>query len=190
MPGLETLDVETTADWRSWLDKHHLTRSEVWLVFHRQSSGVPSISYDEALDEALAYGWIDSLIRKLDDEKYVRKFTPRKPWSIWSSLNISHVNRLKKEGRMTRWGLEAFAKRTGEISQMEKINAQGIKIPNDLTEALKKNKTAWNNFRKFTPSYKKRYLIWISGAKRPKTRKKRIDEAVVMISRNVKDLLK
>lgn len=187
---MEKLDIATAADWRSWLDKHHLTKPEIWLVFHRQGSGVRSISYGDALDEALAYGWIDSVIRRIDDEKYARKFTPRKPWSIWSSLNISHVNRLKKGGRMTKWGLEAFAKRTGEISQMEKINAEGVKVPSDLTEALKENKTAWKNFQEFTPGYKKRYVIWISGAKRPETRKKRIDEAIMLISRNVKNLLK
>ena len=187
---METLDVATAAAWHSWLDKHHLAKTEIWLVFHRQGSSTPSISYGDALDEALAYGWIDSLIRKLDDEKYARKFTPRKPWSIWSSLNINHVNRLKKEGRMTKWGLEAFTKRTGKISQMEKINAEGAKVPSDLTEALKKNKTAWNNFQTFAPGHKKRYLIWISGAKRSETRKKRIDKAVALISRNVKNLLK
>ena len=187
---LETLDVATATDWRSWLDEHHLSKKEIWLVFHRKGSKLPSITYGEALDEALAYGWIDSLIRKIDEEKYVRKFTPRKPSSIWSSLNIGHVNRLKKQGRMTKWGLEAFAKRTGEISQMEKTTAEGTKIPRDLIEALKMNKTAWNNFQGFAPSHKKKYLIWISGAKRPETRKKRIDEAVVLISRNVKNLLK
>lgn len=187
---METLDVANADEWRSWLDKHHLSRPEIWLVFHRHGSAVPSISYGDALDEALAYGWIDSVIRKVNDEKYIRKFTPRKSWSIWSSLNISHVKRLKQEGRMTKWGLEAFAKRTGEISQMEKINAEGVKVPNDLTHALKKNKAAWDNFQKFTPSYKKRYLIWISAAKRPGTRTKRIDEAVLLIGRNVKNLLK
>jgi uncharacterized protein YdeI (YjbR/CyaY-like superfamily) len=187
---LETLDVATAADWGSWLDKHHLAKTEIWLVFHRKGSNTTSITYGEALDEALAYGWIDSVIKKIDNEKYARKFTPRKPRSIWSSLNINHIDRLKKEGRMTKWGLEAFAKRTGEISQMEKINAEGVKVPSDLTEALKKNKTAWNNFQMFAPSHKKRYLIWISGAKRLETRKKRIDEAVVLISRNVKNLLK
>jgi uncharacterized protein YdeI (YjbR/CyaY-like superfamily) len=187
---LETLDVATASDWRSWLDKHHLVKTEIWLVFHRKESKTHSITYGEALDEALAYGWIDSVIRRIDHEKYVRKFTPRKPWSIWSSLNISHANRLKKEGRMTKWGLEAFAKRTGQISQMEKINAEGAKVPSDLTEALKKNKIAWNNFQEFAPSHKKRYLIWISGAKRPETRKKRIDESVELISRSVKNLLK
>lgn len=187
---METLDVASSVDWRSWLDKHHLAKTEIWLVFHRKESKFPTITYGDALDEALAYGWIDSLIRKVDDEKYVRKFTPRKPRSIWSSLNISHVNRLKKEGRMTKWGLEAFAKRTGELSQMEKVNAEGANMPHDLTDALRKNKTAWNNFQTFAPSHKKRYVIWISGAKKPETRKKRIDEAVVLISRNVKHLLK
>jgi uncharacterized protein YdeI (YjbR/CyaY-like superfamily) len=187
---LKTLDVSTAADWRYWLDKHHLAKTEIWLVFHRKGSNTTSITYGEALDEALAYGWIDSVIRKLDDEKYVRKFTPRRPESIWSRLNISHVNRLKKEGRMTKWGLEAFAKRTGEISLMEKTKAENAKIRRDLTEALKKNKTAWNNFQEFTLSHKKRYLIWISGAKKPDTRRKRVDEAVLLISRNLKSLLK
>ena len=187
---METLDISTVVEWHSWLDKHHLASSEIWLVFHKQGSGHPSISYNDALDEALAYGWIDSLIRKLDDERYARKFTPRKPGSIWSSLNVGHVNRLKKEGRMTKWGLESFAKRTGELSQMEMVTAEGTKIPHDLTDALRKNKTAWNNFQRFAPSHKKRYVIWISSAKKPETRKKRIDEAVVLISRNIRSLLK
>lgn len=184
------LDVASVADWHSWLERNHLKERVVWLVFHRQGTTVPSISYDEALDEALAYGWIDSVIRKIDDERYVRKFSPRRPGSIWSKLNISRVNKLRREGRMTKWGLDAFAKRTGKISLMEKINRAGVRVPRDLEDALRKNKIAWNNFQHFTESYRKRYLIWISGAKRPETRKKRIDEAVVLIARNVKNLLK
>jgi uncharacterized protein YdeI (YjbR/CyaY-like superfamily) len=187
---LKTLDVEASADWRSWLRKNHATSEEIWLVFHRKTVAKPSISYDDAIDEALAYGWIDSIIKKIDDQNYARKFTPRRPGSIWSRPNIGRVKRLGREGRMTRWGLEAFEKRTGEISLLEKFNTEPIQVPEDLLKALKNNREARANFERFTPSYRKRYLMWISAAKRPETRRRRIDEAVILISRNVKALLK
>jgi uncharacterized protein YdeI (YjbR/CyaY-like superfamily) len=185
---LEIVDLTSSASWHSWLDKNHLTKQGAWLVFRKGSP--KSISYGEALDEALAYGWIDSVIKKIDDEKYVRKFTPRRPNSIWSRLNIDRVRRLKKEGRMTRWGLEAYEKRTGEISLLEKFNEEGVKTPKDLEVALAKNKRALEAYERFSPSHRKRYLIWISGAKRPETRVRRIKEAVELISQNVKNLLK
>jgi len=185
---LETLEVEDGARWRSWLAANHQSSQGVWLVFRKK--GVKSLSYDEAIDGALAYGWIDSLVRKIDDERYARKFTPRKPWSIWSSLNISRVKRLRTEGRMTEWGLEAFKKRTPEISTLERVNREGMKVPADLEEALRANAKAWSNYKRFAPSHRKRYFIWISAAKKPETRKKRIFEAVDLISQNVKDLLK
>jgi len=109
---LETLEVEDEAQWRSWLAANHHSSQGVWLVFRKK--GMKSLAYDEAIDGALAYGWIDSLVRKIDDTKYARKFTQRKPWSIWSNLNIARVKRLRAEGRMTKWGLEAFAQRTPE----------------------------------------------------------------------------
>ena len=172
------------------LRKHHLTKQEVWVIFHRKESGTPSIAHEEALDEALAYGWIDSIIKKIDLETYARKFTPRRPWSIWSKSNINHVRRLSEEGRKTKWGLDAFAKRTGKVSLLEKFNAEGVRATKDLERALRKNKKAWSHFKRFTMSYRKRYLIWIAAAKKPDTRKKRICEAVVLISQNVKNLLR
>lgn len=184
----ELLDVEDAEGWRSWLKEHHLTSKEIWLVFHRGDKD--RVSYGDALDEALCFGWIDSVIKKLDGERYARKFTPRRPWSIWSTLNIERVNRLRKEGRMTRWGLEAFDKRTGEKSMLEKINARGVEIPKDLELALRKDKKAWDRFEHFSPSHRKRYLIWIEAAKKPETRQRRIEEAVRLISQNVKNLLK
>ena len=159
-------------------------------MFHKKGSREPSISYDEAIDEALAYGWIDSIIRRIDENRYARKFTPRRPWSIWSKLNIDRVKRLTEEGRMTRRGLAAFEKRTSEISLLEKFNIEGVRIPQDFEDCLRENKKAWRNFERFTPSYRERYLIWISGAKTSETRARRIAEAVVLISRNVKALLK
>jgi len=159
-------------------------------VYRKRESGLPSISYDDSLDEALAFGWIDSVIRKMDSERYARKFTPRRPGSVWSKFNIARVERIKREGRMTKWGLEAFEERKGEVSMLEKINAEGAAIPPDFEGALKRNKRAWANFQRMGPSYRKRYLIWISGAKKPETRQNRIAEAVVLVARNVKALLK
>jgi len=190
---LGLLDVPKASDWRRWLRENHLTSRGVWLVYHRSSSGVQSISYDESVDEALAVGWIDSVIRRIDGEKYARKFTPRRPGSVWSKSNIDRVERLRREGKMTRWGVESFAKRTGRVSLLEKFNARGARgaeVPEDFEEALRGNAQAWANFQRMAPSHRKRYLLWIAGAKKAETRQRRVAEAVVLIGRNVKDLMK
>jgi uncharacterized protein YdeI (YjbR/CyaY-like superfamily) len=190
---LGTLDVPEASKWRSWLGENHLTSQGVWLVYHRSGSRVPSISYDESVDEALAFGWIDSIIRRIDGEKYARKFTPRRPGSVWSKFNIARVERLRKEGRMTKWGLEAFQKRTGEVSLLERFNARGaraVEVPEDFEKALQANARAWANFQRMAPSHRKRYLLWIAGAKKAETRKRRISEAVVLVGKNVKNLLR
>jgi uncharacterized protein YdeI (YjbR/CyaY-like superfamily) len=192
-PELGTLDVPDASKWRTWLKENHLTSRGIWLVYHRSGSLVPSISYDESVDEALAFGWIDSIIRRIDGEKYARKFTPRRPESIWSRFNIARVERLRKEGRMTKWGLEAFEKRTGQVSLLEKFNAQGARgaeVPKDFAKALQANARAWENFQRMAPSHRKRYLLWITGAKKAETRRRRIAEAVLLVEKNVKNLLK
>lgn len=187
MRTLKTLQVPKQSAWRSWLEKNHDKTDEVWLIFLKKDSGERSISYEEALDEALAYGWIDSVIKKIEDKRFVRKFTPRRPRSIWSKLNIARIEKLIGEGRMTPWGLAAFEKRASQISLLEKFNAEGVRIPQD---SLRRSNKARENFERFSRSYRKKYLVWISGARTPKTRAKRIAEAVVLISRNVKVLLK
>ena len=159
-------------------------------MFYRKGTGSLSPTYEEALDLALAYGWIDSLIKKIDSARYARKFTPRKPWSIWSTPNINRVNRLKLDGKMTKWGLEAFEMKTSEKSLLEQFADKEVKIPQDLENALRSNAKAWANFQKFSPGYRKRYLIWISGTRKPETRQRRILEAVELVSMNVKALLK
>ena len=186
----DTIEVAGAGQWHTWLKNNHLKSQGVWLVFHKKETGIHSISYDEALDWALAYGWIDSLIRKIDNRKYARKFTPRKPWSLWSTPNIDRVNRLKQDGKMTKWGLEAFAMRTSKKSLLEQFSNREVEIPKDLANALRANAKAWANFQAFSPGYRKRYLIWISGARRSETRRRRILEAVELISKNVKALLK
>jgi uncharacterized protein YdeI (YjbR/CyaY-like superfamily) len=187
---LKTLDAGGAEGWHDWLERHHLDSPGVWLVFYRQGSGEKSISYDEAVDAALAYGWIDSMIKKLDDRRYARKFTSRRPGSVWSKSNIERARALTREGKMTRWGLEAFERRTGRVSLLERFNAGEVAVPFEFEKALMKNKRAWSNYQRMAPSYRRRYLLWISGAKRPATREKRIAEAVRLVAGNVKDLLK
>ncbi len=186
----EFLKVSGVSEWRSWLREHHATKQGVWLIFHRAGSQSPSVSYNEALDEALTYGWIDSVIKKIDNERYARRFTPRRPGSIWSKFNIDRVNRLRREGKMTKWGLKPFMNRTGKVSMPEKVNTEGAVVPKDFVSALRKNGVAWSNFERMAPSHRKRYLVWIAGAKRTETRQRRIAEAVILVSKNVKNLMK
>jgi uncharacterized protein YdeI (YjbR/CyaY-like superfamily) len=192
-PQLVSLEVQEASEWRAWLAENHLTKQGVWLIFHRSGSGTPSISYEDAVDEALAFGWIDSIIKRIDGEKYARKFTPRRPGSIWSKSNITRVERLRVQGRMTEWGLRAFKRRTGRISLLERFNAreaQGAEVPMDFAKALRANRQAWANFQRMAPSHRKRYFVWIAGAKKPETRQRRIAEAVLLVGKNVKNLLK
>lgn len=188
--ALKTLDPGGAEGWHDWLESHHLDSPGVWLVFYRKGSGTNSVSYDEAVDAALAHGWIDSIIKKLDDRRYVRKFTPRRPGSVWSKTNIERARALTREGKMTRWGFEAFERRTRRVSLLERFNAGEVAAPFEFEKALKKNKRAWSNYQRMAPSYRRRYLLWISGAKKPATREKRIAEAVRLVADNVKDLLK
>jgi len=188
--NLETLDVPTAVEWRAWLRENHLSKEGVWLVFYRAGSGTPSISYGDALDEALAYGWIDSIIKKLDECRYVRKFTPRRPGSIWSKLNLERASVLVREGRMAEWGMHAYEKRTGEPSLLDQFNAGRAPPIEEFEAALRKNRKAWSNYRRMSPSQRKRYLLWISGAKRLETRHRRMAEAVLLVEQNVRNLLK
>jgi len=168
--ALDKFDPLGAREWHEWLQKHHLDRPAVWLVFHRQNTGTKSISYADSLDEALAYGWIDSVIRKLDETRYARKFTPRRPESTWSKSNIARVRELQRDGRMTRWGLDAYERRTGKVSLLERFDNGEVVVPREFEAALRRNKSAWKNYLQMAPSHRKRYLLWIAGAKRPETR--------------------
>jgi len=116
LKSVETFDAGNATRWRAWLRQNHLKKEGVWLVYYRKGSGRTSVSYEDSVDEALAFGWIDSVIKKLDEQRYVRKFTPRRPGSVWSKYNLERVRELTAEGRMTKWGLGAFARRTGKKS--------------------------------------------------------------------------
>lgn len=170
--------------WRQWLKKNHDTSPGVWFVYYKKASGKPRISHDDAVEEALCFGWIDSLPRKLDNERSKLLFTPRKPKSVWSKLNKGRIEKLIVQNLMTEAGLKKIeaAKQDGSWNKLDE--AEALKVPADLDEALKETKTADKYFNLFSRSVKKGILGWIASAKRPETRLKRIEKTAAMATKN------
>jgi uncharacterized protein YdeI (YjbR/CyaY-like superfamily) len=181
----ETLYVTNRKDWRAWLKRNHKKKKEIWLIYYKRHTSKPRIPYDDAVEEALCFGWIDSIVQKLDDEKYIQKFTPRKSGSRWSQLNIRRVKNMIREKRMTKAGLALF-KKTEQKNIDTPIAKRTYTIPPDLRKALTQNKKALENFNNFAPSYKKLYVLWILDGKRKETRAKRIRRVVERSARNEK----
>lgn len=181
---METLYVKDRNEWRSWLEKHHDSKKEIWLIYYKKQTGKPRIPYDDAVEEAICFGWIDGQIKSLDDEKYIQRYTPRKSKSPWSDINIGRAKKMIKEGKMTKWGLETYH----EGMKNNKIipSSKNFSIPDDFKEALAKNLKALNNFNNFAPSTQLMYVYWISTAKREETRNKRIKEVVERSQQNKK----
>ena len=177
---------KTRADWRRWLEKHHATSTGVWLIYHKKESGKARMSYDDAVEEALCFGWIDSVARGLDPERSMLKFTPRKAGSGWSKINKGRVGRLLRLGLMTPAGLAKIeaAKRDGSWHALDAV--ERLAIPPDLSDAFARSATAARNFDSFPPSSKKIILTWIANAKRPETRAKRVAETVRQAAKNLK----
>jgi uncharacterized protein YdeI (YjbR/CyaY-like superfamily) len=180
----EQLRVADRKEWRSWLEKNHSSRNAVWLLFYKRHTGKPSMPYNDAVEEALCFGWIDSLVKRVDDEQYVRKFTPRKQGSVWSETNKRRVERLVREGRMTDAGLAKVeaAKASGEWSK-HRVREKALEIPTFFREALATNKKALENFNALAPSYKRNIVGWVASAKRKETRRRRLAEAIGVLER-------
>jgi len=178
-------------EWRKWLESNHDSNNGIWLIYYKKHTGIPRVHYDDAVEEALCFGWIDSTVKKLDEERYMQKFTQRKDKSNWSELNKKRVAKLIKLGLMTESGMVKIkaAKKNGEWNRKRK-EIDPNKIPLDLKKALSQNKVAISNFMRFAPSYRKNFIGWIESAKREETRQKRIDETVGMAERNEKPGMK
>jgi uncharacterized protein YdeI (YjbR/CyaY-like superfamily) len=181
----KTLYVTNREDWRAWLAKNFAKGKAIWLIFHKKHTGNPSITYADAVEESLCFGWIDSLVKRVDEDTYIQKFTPRKAKSTWSALNKKRVQKMIKLGRMTEAGLEKIeeAKRSGAWHKLDNID-ELQKIPPDLAKALSADREARKNFKKMTPTSKKQFLWWIESAKREETRKNRIAKTVRLASLN------
>ena len=180
--ALKTFDARDCDAWRAWLAKHHASETEVWLIFHKQHTGRPSVAYMDALDEALCFGWIDSLIRRIDDDRYARKFTPRKPDSKWSATNRRRFAELEACGRMTPAGL----KRAPTDRGYEMPGPPPSTVPEYIEKALREQPAAGKFFETLAASYRNLYVRWIDSAKRPETKQKRLREAVSLLAHGKK----
>lgn len=176
---METLDVRAREEWRRWLRANHEAESAVWLVFHKRASGVPCLDYNAAVEEALCFGWIDSLIKKLDDARYARKFTPRKPDSRWSTINRRRYADLKSRGLLAEPGLRrAPTDRSGDAPPLSAFAA----TPTYIEDALRAVPSAWRHFERLAPSYRRAYIGWIDSAKREETKQRRLREALDVLA--------
>jgi uncharacterized protein YdeI (YjbR/CyaY-like superfamily) len=180
---LETVYARDRAAWRSWLEQNHRDSMGIWLIYYKIKSGQPSIQYNEAVKEALCFGWIDSKVRSLDEDRYMQIFTPRKPKSVWSKLNKQYIEELLEQGLMTEAGLT-----DGSWTSLDAIEA--LIVPEDLQQALNANDLARQNFEVFSNTWKKNILYWIDTAKRPETRQNRIEQTVRSAAENRNPLVR
>jgi uncharacterized protein YdeI (YjbR/CyaY-like superfamily) len=163
------------SEFRAWLEEHHATAAEVWVGFYKKGTGKPSMSWSEAVDEALCFGWIDSRQQGVDDESYVIRFTPRKPRSNWSLVNIRKVEELTREGRMRSAGLETFERRSGDRSGIYSYEQRKAAALDEAFERrFRDNAKAWEFFQAQAPSYRRTAVWWVVSAKRAETREKRL----------------
>lgn len=183
---LERVEVTSRAQWREWLAEHHMRKSGVWLIYWKKGNADKHIGYVAIVEEALCFGWIDSTARSLDKERAMLHVCPRKPNSMWSKVNKGHVDRLIASKRMMPAGLNAIevAKANGSWATLDAVDS--LEVPEDLARALARNTLAETHFSAFPPSARKYILYWVSSARTPTTREKRISEVVSLAERNIR----
>ena len=178
-PRLEDLalvEPGSRAEWRQWLAENHTSSPGVWLAIGKKGNSVTTLTYDEVVEEALCFGWIDSTVRKLDADRFKQLLTPRKPGSVWAKTNKARVEQLTREGLMQPAGVAVVEAAIADGSWGLLDNVEDLVVPDDLVAALAAAPSAAHNFASFSPGVKKLALYWIASAKRPETRAKRIAE--------------
>jgi uncharacterized protein YdeI (YjbR/CyaY-like superfamily) len=180
-PELPLLEMRTRSAWRRWLERHHESSTGVWLVFHKQHTDVASVPYDDAVREALCFGWIDSLVKRMDEDRYARKFTPRKPGSAWSASNLKRWAELAAAGELAPAGRTASPE--GAPRATPPSRADIPELPNYIQAAFRKDRKAWAFFRQLPPGERRRFVGWIHVAKREATRERRLREAVALLAK-------
>ncbi len=173
-------------EWREWLHENHTSVTKASLIFYKVSSKNESMRWEEAVQVAICYGWIDSTVRKLDEERRTQMYTPRKDKSVWSKVNKNYIEKLIADNLMHESGLRKIetAKKNGSWESLDTV--ENLEIPNDLEIAFHQNKTAFENYQNFSPSYRKSYLYWLNQAKREETRTTRIVEIIRLCEQNIK----
>ncbi len=192
MKDLEKKYFKDEATFRKWIEDNHNISTGIWLLFYKKHTGKECISYSDALDTALCFGWIDSLIKKIDESTYARKFTPRTNTSKWSEVNKKRIAELIKNGKMTETGLlkiDSYLKK-GEVtwaeSGPESKESKRIECPAFIISEFSENEPALSNFNALAPTYQRHYILWITSAKREATLKNRISEAIGLLKENRK----
>ncbi len=183
---MDALSFKNRDEWRKWLEKNYKTAKEVWLVHYKKHVGI-GIQLEETVEEALCFGWIDGKLRRIDEERFMLRYSPRKPNSVWSKYNRERAERLIEAGKMTPAGLSIIeeAKKRGSWDKAY-ADLERDRIPRDLRKALAEDKIAMENFQRFANSYRNMYIQWVKSAKTGKTRRERIEKVVKQASQNKK----
>src|SRR5262245_18431779 len=174
---LPTLRVKNRQEWRAWLNKHHTSSSGIWVVFYKAHTTIKTMAVDEMAREALCFGWIDSLVKRLDDDCYAIQETPRKPTSKWSDVNRRRWAELKAAGLLAPAGVAAAPTKNSYASR-----PVIPELPAYVAKALKANPAAWKFFQQLAPTYRRNFVVWIHMAKRPETRARRIEESISLLA--------
>ncbi|MFH1197497.1 MAG: YdeI/OmpD-associated family protein [bacterium] len=169
---------KTSSGLRKWFEKNHDKKNEIFIGFYKKGTGKPGVTYPESVDQALCFGWIDGIGRSINEESYCVRFTPRRPKSNWSAVNIKKVEELKKLGLMTPAGLAAFEKFDVKNSKIYSYENETIQLDEDYEKQFKKNKKAWDNFLIMAPSYRKITIRWVMSAKQDGTKVKRLQRLI------------
>lgn len=164
----------TPEDFRAWLEKHHESRDSLWVAYYKKATGKPSVTWEETVDEALCFGWIDGIRKSLNDEAYVIRFTPRKPKSAWSARNIERAEAMEAAGRMTEAGLAAFAHHQEHEQSGYALADRPTELPEEFASELRQHPEAWAFYQEQPPGYRKQVAFWITSAKREETRQRRL----------------
>ena len=176
---LKTLDLRSRARWRAWLEANHASASEIWLVFHKPHTGKTAIDYEDSVEEALCFGWVDSLIRRLDDDRYARKFTPRTSGSFWSDPNRERYAKVEALGLLAQAGRE----RAPTANRYPRRRKRSSALPAYIEKAFKTDARAWATFERLTPRERIMYVGWIENAKREETKLRRLKEAIRLLAK-------
>jgi uncharacterized protein YdeI (YjbR/CyaY-like superfamily) len=173
-------------EWRNWLKSNHASVREAWLVFYKKPSGKTRIPYNDAVEEALCFGWIDGKLKKINEDYYIQRFTPRRRDSIWSEINVSRARKMISEGLMMKSGMDVFQVYLDNPSLLAVRNMEVPAIPDELLLKLKKNKKAYDNFLNFPVSTRRLYLQWLTAAKRDETFSRRTSKILELSEKNIK----
>ena len=176
---MKTVYAKDRRQWRAWLEKNHARCDEIWLIYYKKDSGKPRVPYEEAVEEALCFGWIDGKIKKIDESRFAQRFTPRTARSPWNQSNIRRAERLITEGNMTPAGLAAF-----QSKLRRETPVLPTEMPNELEARFRKQAAAWKNYQNFPPYYRRITAGWVATAKKEETRMRRLEKLIEVSARN------